>query len=585
MSEGLKAVHEALKKAKITGVEASEWRSSVVLNGRVASWDKKIEAGYAATGKGYKGVVNDIEVDNVATDSMYVPRLNDGFLEGKHFDVAIIGGGVTGSAIARQLSKYNVSVVLCEKEEDVAKHASGRNDGMVHPGFAASPGSKKANYNVRGNRMYTDICKELDVEFIRNGSIMLFGNPFIRLLYPLMASRAKKNGIGGWDYYSRKKVRRVEPNVIDSQHGGLYMPSAGILSPYKMTIAFAENAVQNGVVVSLNTVVTGFEMEAARIGRVTTNRGTFSAGVVINAAGIWADKIAEYADDRFFSLHGRKGVDAILDIKTGRYQKHNTAMPPIIQADSKTKGGGLVLTPEGNILLGPTAEEVPFRENYSTDMEHLDELKKHMRLNKLLDKSQIITYFAGIRACTYEEDFIIEPSEHVNNLVHAAGIQSPGLASAPAIAEDVVKMTVGILSKSMDVTLKQNFNPRRQSPPELKRMSLEKRAELIKKNPEYGRIVCRCEEISEGEIRDALRSPIPVLSVDGLKRRARTGAGRCHGGFCTPRVLEIMSEEFNCDMTAIHKKGDHSEFFYGHTKDDVDYAGKTVKLKSLQDEV
>ena len=585
MSEGIKAVHKALNKAKITGVEAGEWRSSVVLNGRVSTWDQKITAGYAATGKGYKAVVNDIEVDNVTYDSMYVPHLTDSFLEGKHFDVAIIGGGVTGCAIARQMSKYNVSVVLCEKEEDVAKHASGRNDGMVHPGFAASPGSKKAHYNTRGNRMYTDICNELDVEFVRNGSIMLFGNPFIRLLYPLLVDRVKKNGVDGWGYYSRKKVREAEPNVIDKQHGGFFLPSAGVLSPYKLTIAFAENAVQNGASVSLNTVVHGFEMDGKRIRKIKTNRGSFTADVVINAAGIWADKLAEYADDRFFSLHGRKGVDAILDIKTGRYQNHNMAMPPIVQAGSKTKGGGLVLTPEGNLLLGPTAEEVPFREDYSTDMKHLDELQKHMRLNKLLDKSQIITYFAGIRACTYEEDFIIEPSEHVENLVHAAGIQSPGLASAPAIAEDVVKMTVGILSKRRDVAMKQDFNPKRQAAPELKRMSLEKRAELIKQNPEYGRIVCRCEEISEGEIRDALRSPVPVLSVDGLKRRARTGAGRCHGGFCTPRVLEIMAEEFNCDMTEIHKKGDHSEFFYGHTKDDVDYKGKTVKLKTLQGEV
>jgi glycerol-3-phosphate dehydrogenase len=577
MKRNLKAVKRALRKARIEGVEAHEWRHSVVLTGRLSSWDEKIRAGYAATKKGYKGVVNDVEVEGVETDEMSIPSIRDNTLEGTYFDITVIGGGVIGSAIARELSRYNISIALLEKEEDLAVHASSRNDGMVHPGFAASPGSRKAHYNVRGNRAYTRVCSELGVELKRPGSMILFSNPFMRLLLPLIKARARKNGVDGYKYLSKREVKELEPNITPRQHGAFFLPSTGILSPYKLTIALAENAVENGADVFLNTVVLGFEMEGNHITKIRTNRGDISTAVVINAAGIWADKIAEYANDRFFSLHGRKGVEAVLDTKTGQYQRRVMAMPSLFQTSSKTKGGGLVITTEGNLLVGPTAEEVPYRELYTTEQKDIDKLMKHVKLNTRLDISDIITYFAGIRACTYEEDFIVEASEHVDNLVHAAGIQSPGLASAPAIAEDISRIAVDILKNTKDVQLNEKFNPHRRTNPELKNLPLEERAHYIKENPAYGRIVCRCEEISEGEIRDSLRSPIPVTTLDGLKRRARVGAGRCHGGFCTPRVLEIMAEELHIQMTDITKKGDHSEFFYSETKGAIDYSNKRVK--------
>jgi glycerol-3-phosphate dehydrogenase len=235
------------------------------------------------------------------------------------------------------------------------------------------------------------------------------------------------------------------------------------------------------------------------------------------------------------------------------------------------------MTPEGNILVGPTAKEVPGREDYSTDPGDIDELMHHIELNKKLKRSDIITYFAGIRACTYEEDFIIEASEHVANLVHAAGIQSPGLASAPAIAEDICGMAIGILRKKREVRENPRFNPIRKAKPNLKGMPIEQRASLIRENPAYGRIVCRCEEISEGEIRDALRSRVPPVTLDGIKRRVRAGAGRCQAGFCTPRVLEIMAEELGIDITELTKKGEASKLFFGHTKDAADYSRAHVK--------
>lgn len=582
-SKNYKKVKKALKKKNLGHVEIKEWRRSIILTGKVKTWDEKIEAGTAAAGKGYKGVINDIDVEGVTVETMPVPTTRDSLLEGRHFDVVIIGGGITGSAIARECARYDISIALFEKEEDLARHASSRNDGMIHDGFAAKPGSKKAEYNVRGNRAYTKVTEELDVEFMRPGSMVLFSTPFSKLLLPFLKARAKKNNVDGYRYMSRREVARREPNLTEKQYGAFFLPSAGVLSPYKMVIACAENAARNGVEVCLNTAVTGFDIEGSRIARIKTNRGTCTAGVVINAAGIWADTIAGFADDRFFSLHGRKGTDAILDLKTGRYQETIAAMPPLVsQSGSKTKGGGLVMTPEGNILVGPTAKEVPEREDYSTEPEDIELLQHHLDLNNKLDRSQVITYFAGIRACNYEEDFIIEASEHVENLVYAAAIQSPGLASAPAIAEDIVKITVDILSQKKDVNVNHAFNPHRTAPPQLKEMSLEERAELIRKEPAYGRIVCRCEEISEGEIRDALRSPLPVTTIDGIKRRARAGAGRCHGGFCTPRVLEIMAEELNVSVEELTKKGEGSEFFYGMTKGDVDYSGKKLKTVAGQ---
>ena len=578
-----KKIRKALDKKGFKHIEAAEWRKSIRLTGSVKEWDDKIEAGCTAANKGYKGVVNDIEVEGITPETMSIPDYSDKYLENKHFDVIVIGGGITGAAIARELSRYDLSLALFEKEEDLARHASGRNDGMIHDGFAAKPGTKKAEYNVRGNRAYTRVTEELDVEFSRPGSMVLFSNPFSKLLLPFMKSRAKKNNVDGYKYLSRRAVAAREPNLTHKQYGAFLLPSAGVLSPYKMVIAYAENAAGNGAEICFNTAVTGFDLEGSHIARVKTNRGTCSAGVVINAAGIWADRIAEYADDRFFSLHGRKGTDAILDLKTGRHQKTIAAMPPLVsQKSSKTKGGGLIMTPEGNILVGPTAQEVPEREDYSTHAEDIEELQHHLDLNTKLNRSQVITYFAGIRACNYEEDFIIEASEEVDNLVYAAAIQSPGLASAPAIAEDITAMTIEILEKEKPVGKNKTFNPFRTAPPQLKSMSLEKRAALVQKNPAYGRIVCRCEEISEGEIRDALRSPLSVTTIDGIKRRARVGAGRCNGGFCTPRVLEIMAEELACPVEELTKKGKGSEVFFGPTKGTVDYSGK--KLKTMKEE-
>jgi len=547
-------------------ISASEDRGSIRLEGEAASYAAKVEAGWTAAGLGFRGVVNDIVVAGVAEERLESPAVSDGLLQGAYFDVVVIGGGVIGAAIARELSRRDLSIALLEKEGDVAVHTSSRNDGMIHDGFAAKPGTRKAAYNVRGNRLWGPLCAELGVEFKRPGSLILFRSPWSAALYPIMAERARRNGVDGWELWSRARVAAEEPGVVADQRGGFFLPSAGVLSPYKATVALAESAALNGVRVVLDARVAGFEMDGGRIARVLTNRGACRAGVVVNAAGNWADAVAGMAGDRFFSLHQRRGTDAILDMATASSQRHILGMPKLLQAHSRTKGGGLVPTIEGNVLVGPTATESPGREDYATRPEELAELEKHVRLNTRLSMSQVITYFSGVRPCTYDEDFIVEKSARVANLVHVAGIQSPGLASAPAIAEDAARMAVELASAFTAARPRASWRSDRPAAPEPRRLSPEERDALIGRAPAYGRIVCRCEEVSEGELLDAARSVLPATSLDAIKRRTRAGMGRCHGGFCTPRVMEILARETGVPLWSVTKKGPGSELCAGPTK-------------------
>ncbi len=592
----LSVIRRKLRKQGCVDVAAEEFRGSVRLSGTVSTWERKIDAGWIAAGHGFHGVINDIVVPGIEEEKLVFPaatttaaaaagnpdgmggstgrssggssggRMGNTPLDGREFDVVIIGGGVIGCAAARELSRHDIRIALFEKEEDLAVHSTGRNDGMIHPGLAAKPGSRKAHYNIRGNRLYTRLAEELGIPFFRPGSMILFKGRFSRFLVPILTNRARKNGVDGWRVLSRKEVARREPYLERHQYGAFLLESTGVLSPYNLTVALAENAAQNSAEIFLSTGVSGFVMDGGRIAAVETTRGRVSAKVVINAAGIWADTVAGFADDRFFSIHGRHGVDCILDKRVGKYLSTICAKPSLFQIHEKTKGGGLVLTVDGNVLVGPTAREVPDREKYDTEYRDLENLYHHIRLNVKFSPADIITYFAGIRACTYDEDFIVEASRRVENLVHAAGIQSPGLASAPAIAQDLAGLAIGILSRSGVVRAREGFDPVRKAPPVPSRMTDAERNELIRRDRAYGRIICRCEEVSEGEVRDALRSPVPAGSLDGVKRRSRTGMGRCHGGFCTPRVIEIMAGELGIDPSMITKKGTGSSIFSGWTK-------------------
>lgn len=567
MSKRCRAIERKLKKMVSKEIFCKEWHSSIVLEGKVDSWKDVISAGKLTAKKGYKGVVNKINVKGFSIPKIKEPEIKDNYIHNRHIDVLIIGGGVIGCSIARELSKWNISILLVDKEEDLAMHTSSRNDGMIHPGINPKPGTKKAYYNIRGNRMYSQITKDLDVDFKKRGSIIIFDKKFIKLFYPIFKKRAEKNGVEGLELLTKEKIKDLEPNILNDIQGGIRLPSTGILSPYKMTIAFGENAALNGVEFSLNTIVKGMKRQGQRIISVSTNRGTVYPRVVINAAGVYADKIADMADDQFFTIHPRKGEIVILDKKQGNLINHVLGMPDFFHKSKDTKGGGLIRTIEDNILVGPDAYEQPYRENYSTDRINVNNiLKKHLPIVPKLSFSDSITYFSGIRAATYEEDFLIEKSEYLENMVYAAGIQSPGLASAPAIAQDIAKITCGVLLKYMKLNKKEKWNPCRKGIPELSKLNAKERNTLIKSRPDYGNIICRCEEISKGEIIDAIHSPIPVNTVDGIKRRVRAGMGRCQGGFCMPLVIDIIREETDKDALSITKKGKGSYLLMEETK-------------------
>lgn len=548
------------------GVSCTEWRKSIRLEGELDDWKAIVKAGKIAAKAGYKGVINDITLKGFTPPPIRTPKQRDNALEGRRPDVLIIGGGVIGCAIARELSKNALDILLLDKESDVAMHASSRNDGMIHPGIASHANTLRGKMNVKGNAMYTQLCEELGVPFQRYGNLILYADHiFGTVAEPYLGERARKLGIVGGKI-SRKRLREIEPNITDRALGAFEYPSSGVLSPYKLTVALAENAVENGAQVSLDTIVTGMEMEGDAIGSVFTNRGAIHPRLVINAAGVFSDQIAEMANDRFFSIHPRKGELVILDKKKGPLVTRSMGLIDLSQATSDTKGGGVMRTIDQNVLVGPDAYEQPMREDFSTHRENIDAiLKKHLPLIKGFAPSDVITYFAGIRAATYEEEFIIERSEYVQNLIHAAGIQSPGLASAPAIAEEISRITVDALQEQMEVKPNTGFNPRRRAIPHISDLTTEEKQEIIRKNPDYGVIICRCEGISKGEIVDTIHSPIPATTIDALKRRVRPGMGRCQGGFCSPLVTQIICEETGLSPEEVTKSGEDSNLILERT--------------------
>jgi glycerol-3-phosphate dehydrogenase len=544
---------------------------SIILRGVLDNYADILAFGKAfARQKSNIHVVNDITDANAIPEQPYIPDLQDTTLDNAHFDVVVIGGGVVGGAILRELTRYNLTALLVEKHSDVAMGASGANDGMVHAGIDLKKRCKKLYYGVRGNAMYPALCRELNVPFNRRGQYVVFDSRLIKFLAHTYVLRARRHNIDGVKIISKKAIDAIEPSVASYSVGALYAPTTGNVSPYQLTIALAENAVSNGARVSLNTYVHSFSMDGDHIATVNTNRGSFSATVVINAAGVYADIIAGYANDRYFSLHPRKGTDIILD-SNAVLPTHNISRGPSLKtlgANKNTKGGGIVYTVDGNILLGPDAVETPLREDTSTSAANVDAvLAKQQQCCPDIAKSHTIAYFSGVRACTYEEDFIIEPSKKVDNLVHVAGIQSPGLTAAPAIAVDVAAMCVDILAKcGQKPSLNPNFNPKREEILHVNRFDDEQRAQLIKSDPDYGKIICRCCEISLAEVKNALRRPIVAPTVDAVKRRTRSGMGRCQGGFCQPLIIDAIAQYTDTEKSDVTKGDIGSDIFVGEPK-------------------
>lgn len=546
------------------------------VSGQLSNWEDIVKACSMCVSKDKRlHVVNDIKLKDTNTQVMRIPKETSKELEGLKPDVLIIGGGISGASIARELSKWKLNILLVDKEADLAMHASGRNDGEVHPGVDLNKGSLKQHYVVQGNQIFDKVCKELDVPFKRRGQYVCFKQ---RYLLPVLAAYAwqKKHicGVKDTRIIGRKELRKQEPELNDEFAFALYNSSAGCVCPYGLTIAYAENAVQNGAKVSLNTAVLGMDVKDNRIASVTTNKGILYPKIVINAAGTFAEDIAAMAKDRFYSIHPRKGTNSILDKKAAHLVKSIASIKTITRNKQHTKGGGILRTVHENILVGPNAIETYEKENFATDSKSIQEVFHKQKLTaRGLSERDIITYFTGVRAATFEEDFIIEKGRRTKNLIHCAGIQSPGLTTAPVVALDIEKMVIEELSKKEKVRKNEKFNPIRKGIPVLRDMSKEERSKMIQNNPDYGIIICRCEEISKGEIMDALNSSIPVPTVDGIKKRIRPGMGRCQGGFCMPLVAQIISEHENISISEVKKSSAEAYITLGETK-----GGAHVKL-------
>jgi glycerol-3-phosphate dehydrogenase len=541
------------------------------LHGHLPSHQVALEAGHlAGSSDKVREVVNDIVFPGKMRFKS-PPRVSEE-LTGREFDVVIIGGGVIGLAVARELSQFNLTIALLERHGDVGMDQTTHSNAMIHPAVQAKHGTLRWEMNYKGNPMWDETSRQLDVDFKRVGTLIVAENAQEEALLPYAVSAAIKHNDPEPKLLDRDGLDQVEPGLAPNVRKGVLIWNTGIVNVFELLIACAENALSNGVSIFLDTAVTGVQIEDFAIKAVDTTRGTVKTGILINAAGLYADKIAEYAGDRFFTIHPRRGETIIFDKS---YQPVRTVFAPVsIAAESQeskyTKGGGIIPTTDGNLQFGPTAMEVCDREDVSTTAEGCDYLFDRFapmveRLKpdyEKLDKGKIIAQFAGCRAATYKEDFIIELSRKVRGLVHVAGIQSPGLASAPAIAERVRE----IIREQWHPSVNDRFNPVRNRRVRFSELGPKEQDELIRANPRFGHIVCRCENVSEEEVARALNGKIAARSLDGVKRRTRAGQGRCQGGFCMPRIVEIVSREMNIGKEHVLKSEGESYVLSGRTK-------------------
>ena len=478
------------------------------------------------------------------------------------YDVIIIGAGVTGCAVARYLSRYQGRALVLERAEDVCCGTSKANSAIIHAGFDAAHGSLMAKMNVQGNRMLPELAKELDFPFRMNGSLVVCMSeedmPRLRALY----ENGVKNGVEGLEIVDAQRLHELEPNVSKNAVAALWAPTGGIVCPFNMTIALAENANANGVDFRFNTKVTGFT-RGEEGWTVHTEQGDFQTRYVVNAAGVYADVLHNMVSARKLHITPRRGDYCLLDRQVGGFVSHT-----VFQLPGKL-GKGVLVSPtvHGNIIVGPTAIYIEDRDGTNTTAAGLEELiaKAGISVDNLPIR-QTITSFAGLRAHEDHHEFVIGEAEDAPGFVDCAGIESPGLTSAPAIGLTVAEL----LREKLGLRKKEDFIATRKGLLDPKSLTKEAYQALIRENPAYGQIICRCEQVTEGEIIDAIRRPLGARSLDGVKRRTRAGMGRCQAGFCSPRVLEILARELGVSQAEITKCGGASRLIVGVNKDSLE---------------
>jgi len=474
-------------------------------------------------------------------------------------DITIIGGGVIGCLTARALAQYALKICLLERRHDVSSETSKANSAIVHAGFDAKPGSQKAVFNVAGNALMEETCQLLDVHFVRNGSMLLaFGDEQRETLIDILA-RGKENGVPRLALLTGDEARALEPNLSPHVTAALRAETGGIVCPYMLTHNAAQNAAENGVDIRRGVNVTGIRWSNDHF-VLQTSEGILESKYIVNAAGLHADDVARMAGDTSISITPRRGEYMLMDKKAGGLVGHT-----IFQVPSKM-GKGILVTPtvDGNLLVGPNAVNAEDKTDVGTTGEGLDTVfAGASRSVPSLSKRDVITSFTGLRAVSDGDDFVIGFSKTAPNLLHLAGIQSPGLSAAPAIAAYAAEL---LTEKINGVAKRLDYRPGIAKKPRIVSLTTEDLHTLIKQNPQYGSIVCRCETVSEGEIADAVHCACGARDIDGVKRRTRAGMGRCQGGFCMSRVLEILSRELGVPFTDILKNEEGSYILTSETK-------------------
>ena len=475
------------------------------------------------------------------------------------FDIIVIGAGVSGCAIARELSRRKANVLVVERAEDVCCGTSKANSAIVHAGYDAKHGTLMAKLNVQGSLLMPQLAKELNFSYQRNGSLVVMMNEEDRPNLVALYENGLANGVKELRIIEREELRQLEPNISDDAVAALYAPTGAIVCPFGLTIALAENAAKNGVQFQFDTEVTGIEKTEGGW-KVETTQGPLEAKVVVNAAGVYADKLHNMVSQESMTIIPRRGDYFLLDRTTEGFVKRT-----IFQLPGKLGKGVLVApTVHGNTIVGPTAIDVEDKDATGTTQAGLDDVRaKSGMAVKNLPLRQTITSFAGLRAHESRHEFFI--GQIAPGFVDCAAIESPGLSSAPAIGQMVAQIVEDIL----DLKPNPDFDPHREGFLNPQKLSFEERAQLVKENPSYGTIICRCESVTEGEILDAIHRVPGAKSLDGVKRRVRAGMGRCQGGFCGPKVMEILARERQISMAEVTKSGGDSKLILGTNKDSL----------------
>lgn len=476
------------------------------------------------------------------------------------YDVLVIGGGAIGASIARNLTKYSIKIGLLEKNIEVGQETTKANSAIVHAGYDCESGTLKAKLNVRGNALYPKLNEELNFQFNKCGSLVLaFDDEEVKTLKKLY-ERGIENGVANVELLTYSEAVKIEEKISKDVKAALYAKDAGVVNPFEYTYAMVENAIENGLELFTESEVISLKKRDGFI-EVTTTNGVFKGKFVINAAGLNADKVSNMAGDDDYYIIPTKGVYRLLDKK-----KESTINTVLFQTPTDL-GKGVLVTPtyDGNTMIGPNSEKAECKEDTTTDEKSLQFIDSHgLKSIPTLNLQDTVRVFAGLRAKPNTGDFMIYPSPNMEGFVHVGGIESPGLASAPAIAEYVEEILVSI---GFSAAENENFKSYRKPISKMAMLTTSEKMKKIEGNPAYGKIICRCETISEGEIVDAIKRPAGAVTLDGVKRRVRAGMGRCQGGFCAPRVLEILARELNTDETNIKKEAAGSEIVDRHLKE------------------